>query len=440
MMAINHLKNMKKTKVFNKTQSLFFVFVMVALSLTSTNVWANHLTINNFEAYSVNASTNTITFTCDVSWENSWRNTNNFDAVWVFMKYSTDAGISWSHASMSSSGITPSGFNAPSNFEINVPSDEKGFFLQRTDLSSGNVSAHNVRFVWDYGQDGLSDEVAAAANTLNKVFGIEMVYIPEGSFYAGDGASSSAYRFKQGSADNDPWYIQSENALSTTNAANDGYYYQSSGASAESNSGDVFMLSASFPKGYNDFYFMKYELTEGQWVSFFNTLSSAAKSIRDITSVTQGGKNSDAVVDRNTISWDSSKPQLPATTLRSDRPVSYISWPDLLAYADWAGLRPVTELEYEKAARGKDVAPVVDEYAWGKTTYNQAEANEITPDSDEDGTEIILDSSSNINKNSLGWTTGDGRAGGNAAGQKGPLRVGIFAESADTRSTSGAGY
>ena len=35
--------------------------------------------------------------------------------------------------------------------------------------------------------------------------------------------------------------------------------------------------------------------------------------------------------------------------------MTYISWPDLLAYADWAALRPITELEYEKAARGVDV-------------------------------------------------------------------------------------
>jgi hypothetical protein len=36
-----------------------------------------------------------------------------------------------------------------------------------------------------------------------RVFGIEMVYIPQGSFFAGDNATSTA-SFKQGSSDKDP--------------------------------------------------------------------------------------------------------------------------------------------------------------------------------------------------------------------------------------------
>ena len=34
------------------------------------------------------------------------------------------------------------------------------------------------------------------------------------------------------------------------------------------------------------------------------------------------------------------------------RPANWISWDDGLAFADWAGLRPMTELEFTKAARG----------------------------------------------------------------------------------------
>jgi len=321
-----------------------------------------------------------------------------------------------------------------------VPSDEKGFFFQKSDLNTGTVSAENLRFVWDYAQDGLSDATAMAANTINKIFGVEMVYIPQGAFYAGDGNSSSDYRFVQGSADNDPWYIQSESAITTTSSAGNGYYYLSGSSVGENATGDVFLIPSSFPKGYQAFYLMKYELTEGQWVSFFNTLSKTAKANRDITSATQGGKNSDSVVNRNTISWDSTDAASNATTTRSDRPVSYVSWLDVLAYADWAGLRPITEFEFEKAARGKDIAAVADEYAWGNITANTAETGEIFPDSDEDGSEQIFDGAANLNRNSLSWSSGDGRLGGDAASQKGPLRAGIFATSSTSRSTGGAGY
>ncbi len=418
---------------------LIFTFGIIAFLGTKDAV-ANNLSISNFSVYEMNTASNNITFTCDVNWDNSWRNTTNYDAIWIFLKYSTDAGVTWSHASMSANGVTPPGFNVPTNFEIIVPSDEKGFFLQRTDLSLGNVATQSVRFIWDYAQDGLSDAAAMAANTVNKIFGIEMVHVPQGAFYAGDDNSSSEYKFQQGSADNDPWYISSETSITTTNSAGDGFYYQNSGATGEDASGTVFLIPTSFPKGYQSFYQMKYELTEDQWVSFFNTLSPAAKANRDITSSTEGGKNSDGIVKRNTVSWDSSNMSSKATTLRSDRPVSFISWLDLLAYADWAGLRPMTELEFEKSVRGIDVFPVADEYAWGKASYNDALAGEIYPDSDEGGSEQVFDGASNLNRNSLGWSSGDGRVGGNAQGQAGPLRVGIFAESSTNRSTSGASY
>ena len=433
---INQMKNLLQCFV----RAFFLILIVEALSLNPQTVWGNNLTMTNLEVVNADTAANTITFSCNFAWDNSWRNTTNFDAVWVILKFSTDAGITWSHASMSSSGTNPLGFSVSPNFEIIVPSDEKGFFLQRVDFGTGSVSASNVKFVWDYAQDGLSDAAAMAANTINKIFGVEMVYIPQGAYYLGDGTSSSEYSFKQGSSDTEPWYIQGESAITTTNTATDGYYYQGSGASGENNSGDAFLISSSFPKGHHAFYLMKYELTEGQWVSFFNALSSTARVNRDITSSTQGGKNSDGVVNRNTVSWDPANSNGFASTSRPDRPVTYVSWPDIMAYADWAALRPVTEMEFDKAARGKDVVPLADEFAWGRNAYVSADAAEIYPNTDENGSEQIFNGNVNINRNSLSWTSGDGRTGGLAEGQKGPLRVGIFAENSTSRATSGAGF
>ncbi len=412
---------------------VFFVFPSVAL--------ANNLQLKNLNVSATDTASNTMTFSFDMTQDNSWRNTANNDAAWIFMKYSTDGGVTWHHGTMAANGIDPMGFSAPSDFQIIVPNDQKGFFLQRTGFGAGSVSAQSVKFVWNYGQDGLSDATAQAANTINKIFGIEMVHVPQGAFYAGDGNSSSEYNFKQGTADNDPWYLSSENPITTTNSTTDGFYYTSTGANAESNSGDAFLIPASFPKGYQPFYVMKHELTEGEWVSFFNTLTVTEKANRDLTSIAIGGKNSDAVVNRNTISWDSAHPTYNVTTSRPSRPVSSIGWPDVAAFADWAGLRPMTELEYEKAARGKDISAVADEFAWGNTTYDVAAVGDITPaNSDENGTEVLLNSNSNLNRNSLGWASGDGRAGGPADNQKGPLRSGIFAANESNRTSSGAGY
>ncbi len=418
-----------------------FLGVLFAAFVLSPMASANNLKLSNLNVASTDIASNTMSFTFDMSQDNSWRNTTNNDAAWIFMKYSTDGGVTWHHASMASNGTNPIGFSTPADFEVIVPIDQRGFFLQRTNFGAGSIAAEGVKFVWNYGQDGVSDAVAKASNTVTKVFGLEMVYIAEGAFYAGDGNSASEYRLKQGSADNDPWYVISENPITTTNSPADGFYYTSTGASGENSSGDAFLVPASFPKGFKSFYLMKYELTEGEWVGFFNTLTPSQKTSRDITAAAIGGKNSDGVVNRNTISWDATHPTYNATTSRPSRPLTYAGWPDIAAYADWAGLRPMTELEYEKAARGKDISVTADEFAWGDATSRVPAGGQITPaNADEDGTESLMDSATNLNRNNLGWTSGDGRAGGSADNQKGPLRAGIFADGTDNRVTSGAGY
>ncbi len=421
-------------------------FTLLAFLVLVPSSYANNLQLKNLNVVSSDTASETMTFSFDLTQENSWRtNTNNtisYDAVWVFMKYSTDGGITWKHGTMNGSGVNPAGFYAPANFQIEVPViDQKGFFLHRSDFGSGNIAPTGIKFVWNYHQDGLTTAVAEASNTIHKIFGIEMVYIPTGAFYAGDGDSSAEFHLKAGSADNTPWYIQSETGFMTTNTPNGGYYYVSTGATGEYADGAPFQITNDFPKGYNAFYLMKYELTEGQWVSFFNTLSNAAKVNRDITTGTGvGGKASDGVVNRNTIAWDHLQPSLPATTLRPSRPVSYVSWPDVAAYAAWAGLRPMTELEFEKAARGKGKEAIADEFAWGNTSYSSANPSDIDPNADENGTETILTGSANFNGNSSGFTSGDGRPGGPADGQVGPLRSGIFASALSNRNKSGAGF
>jgi uncharacterized protein (TIGR02145 family) len=244
------------------------------------------------------------------------------------------------------------------------------------------------------------------------VLGIEMVYIPQGSFYAGDNGSSDA-SLKQGSSDNDPWYIQSESMILVTNASTNGFYYVNGGNSGEDPTGSSFTIPSSFPKGYGAIYCMKYEISQGQYADFLNLLNS--------TQATNHYPNYNGT-DRHTLSYNGGV----YTAVRPDRACNFISWADGCAYADWSALRPMTELEYEKICRGP-LATVSGEYAWGTTTMNAA----TTISGTEDGTESITNSGANCRNG--GILNGGDRG-------EGPLRVGIFARSGTTREQSGAAY
>ena len=52
--------------------------------------------------------------------------------------------------------------------------------------------------------------------------------------------------------------------------------------------------------------------------------------------------------------------------------MNQVSFTDGLAYSDWAALRPITELEYEKAARGPS-EPIPAEFVWGTDNYDLLE-------------------------------------------------------------------
>ena len=116
-------------------------------------------------------------------------------------------------------------------------------------------------------------------------------------------------------------------------------------------------IPAGFPKGVAAFYTMKYELTQGEYADFLNALYSGATFFRAI----HGGRG--YASSRGTIRLEGNAYVAAAPS----RPANWISWDDSLAFADWAGLRPMTELEFTKAARGT-ADPIAHEFPWGTAT------------------------------------------------------------------------
>lgn len=395
------------------------VCALAVLCFGASPVLANNLNVTNAQIVSRDADAGTVNVRFDLSWENSWRNRNNRDAVWLFIKYSTDNGASWDHAKLKTAGVNPSGVSvgAGTPISLTVPADRNGAFAERSLDGNGTVSVSGAELVWDFAANGLTVSHTARV----KVIGIEMVYVPEGPFFAGDQAASTA-AFRQGSADNDPWAIASSAAFNVTNAVSDGYYYASAGNPGESGAGESFTVPAAFPKGHAAFYLMKHEVTEGLWATFFNTLSAAQKINRDVTSA--DGKNSDAMVQRNAFEWSSGA----GVSDRENRAMTFLSWMDGCAFADWAALRPITELEFEKAARGKEVEAVAGEFVWGNQTIAAADAIA----GPEEGTETVTTENANANYGAQSFAGGDGA--------QGALRAGIFATQQTGKTQAGAGF
>ena len=416
-------------KVLNKAIKAFilaFVFLFLAIS----NSFANNLNITNVSLAQRNPSADTLVVKFNVSWENSWKTKINHDAVWLTVRLNNPAVVPTDKklCQVSVSGVNPTGSSVGSNsaLEIYIPADKKGAFLRPVNYGVfSSTASTDVQLTIDYSTCGFQD----SDNALASVFGVEMVYIPKGSFFAGD-FDTSAASFDEGSADSDPWNILSEAAISVANPASNGYRYVSNGNAGEDATGTSFTLGESFPKGYQSFYAMKYPVTEGQWVDFINSLPSAARSSHDLTDSSH--KNTDSVLYRNTISCSGSP--LVCSTQRSSRALSYLSWVDVSAYLDWSALRPMTELEFEKMARGS-VLPVSGEFSWGSVDIVPA----VTiSESSEDGSETISDLGANANFNNTTFSGGD--TAGGAEYQNGPLRVGIFAKASSTRVSAGAGY
>ena len=416
-----------------------FVALLIGIALELLVVHegsCSNIQVTNPTLGTLSSGSTTVTF--DVTWTNSWRHTgggapapNNWDAAWVFVKFRKNGG-DWAHASLNNTGHS-SGTGTAATISVGYPDTSSSFniatnpgagvFLYRSGDGSGTFATTGTSLSWNYSQDGVitSDSVEI------RVFAIEMVYTPAGSFFAGDNATSSS-SFQQGSSDTDPWYIGSESAITTANAAGTGtglaetaaeYYYPGEGDAA----GSVFTIPAAFPKGYQAHYMMKGEISQGQWVGFFNTLTATQKSTRNITSA--AGKNTDNLTYRNNVSWVSGNATLPdqgSGATYTAVAMSYLSWADLTAYLDWSGLRPMSELEFERAGRGPYRA-VSGEYAWGSTSLTQA-------------TGI-----SNAGLPSERAQSGANAAYGSHAPVQGPLRVGSFASGGvATRIAAGAGY
>ena len=422
------------------------LFLRASLLVLCSALSILHSTANNIQATNgaLSGDNGTQLFVqFDLSWENSWLfGSDQRDAAWVFVKFRGTDGL-WRHCSLDNSGhVAPSGstitpglvapasaFNASTNPAV-------GAFIYRNADGNGTFTANAVQLRWNYSVDN----IAAIDVQEVRVFAIEMVLVPQGAFAAGSGgAETNAF------------------TLTTINTANATMAPSGTGSlggqAGGFPTGQFTPSTASWPNGFNAFYCMKYEVTQQGYVDFLNTLTRTQQNTRTGTDISGTAitnryvmSNSAGLSFRNGIRCDATLPSSPAPVTfycdlngngaggeasdGKDIACNYLSWGDLSAYLDWSGLRPMTELEFEKACRGT-IAPVANEYPWGTNGLAGSAYTLANAGATNEG--IAANYSTTLGNASLNATDG---------AINGPLRVGIFAAAGSNggRVTAGASY
>lgn len=425
-----------------------YIFLLAVLMISTNISVANNISVTNVYLTGQNTGSHYTMVQFTLAWENSWRTSsapNNWDAAWVFVKYRVGSGA-WQHAWLNDVGnvsfsgglildvglLTPgTAFNATTNPGL-------GAFLYRDADGTGSITNKTIQLRWNYGDNGVAD----GASVDIQVFAIEMVYVPQGTFALGNGGSEMSHFYTYPTTST-TYSVSTEAAITVGTTAGNLYYGPNTYAGDQTGP-----IPLDFPKGYNAFYSMKYEISQQGYVDFLNTLTYTQQDTRTYTGTPASSAGSGAFNNSNRNGIDIQTPGVNSTTpavyaCNLDGDVNYgesvdgqwiacnlLSWPDIAAYLDWSGLRPMTELEYEKACRGT-LAPVANEYAWGTTGI----ASSTYTLSNNGATDEVIGSN-------YSTTVGNALYGSTYSTIAGALRVGIFAGTTGNtgRVTAGATY
>ena len=341
--------------------------VACSLLLSAGAARSDNLRIENVTAAPRDDATATVKF--DISWENSWRHRSFHDAAWVFFKVRVGNKSPWQPIRLvADKVVNPSGYGQAQGgtpLDFVVPAGDDGFvgmFVRRAGEGKGPVAAQGITAVWELAANkGFPKDLKGASI---RAFGIEMVYVAEGPFYLGSGGKelNRFHRYVDNSQVNleTPAYLVKDGGAIPTGRQPGKLW--ATGIAPEDNS----EIPSSFPNGYAAFYCMKFpHITNAQYAGFLNTLTEPEAKGRYYPGFLG-----------NAIQRSGDPPKYTYTASAPDGRCSWLSWADGAAYAAWAGLRPMTEMEYEKAIRGpQEPDPRYDATPsyWGVSDVNQGE-------------------------------------------------------------------
>lgn len=303
----------------------------------------------------------------DLQWQNAWRNDRNHDAAWVFLRLERPGRDPHPAPIDPNAAHQVEPAHHPTAGEIICPPDGAGVFVQPAEDCRGDVS-WTLHLALD---PSIPPAALQSDNWKLAAHAIEMVYIPAGPFTLGDpGSAALDYAsFYRADASGEPaglYRVADESAIEVAPTAG-ALYYKHSDRFSQYEGDRKGPVPAEFPKGTRAFYIMKREITQGQYAAFLNTLGQYPTGHRAPIG------HRDYTANRGTIQLENGA----YIAAKPDRPANYISWDDGCAFADWSGLRPMTELEFTKACRGPG-EPIENEYPWN--TASKADLRRVMGD------------------------------------------------------------
>lgn len=182
------------------------LFILVGyLSVRANNVKVSDPVLN---ADQLSASNFLVTMTCTVSWDNSWRDAYNYDAVYLFFKFKkrADASAIWGHVYLDRSGVRLESLDNTageveydywlSPLETENVNKYTGIYIFRKREGAGKDSVA-VKICWNIKTQNsvldITDFLSAKKNVLVSAHAIEMVYIPGGPYRIGDGVAGKGF-------------------------------------------------------------------------------------------------------------------------------------------------------------------------------------------------------------------------------------------------------
>jgi len=374
--------------------------VLVPVQQPAKSPMGCNVYFSNIALTSRDAKTAVIQF--DLAWTGSWRTDVNHDAAWIFFKYRLegDETRTWRHVRLAADKVlNPTGYGqgplgtsftfefgqtpkrehlkniaaaGDTQFDILVPDGADGFtgaIVRRADHGMGTASGAKLTVLWDL---AACPDVKKDTKVSIKAYGLKMVYVADGPYYLGSGGTETGafYAFqpeKKRGAEKER--ISVGGATMVVHEAVDSgnefppYRVTNSAAIATGKTPgklwaraaeppDGGEIPATFPTGYRAFYMMDRPIPQAAWAFFLSSVPPelAALLCEEGGHATEGGwaggigKHDDP---ENPYQFHHGRLKTYS--------VWWLSWNCGATFAAWAGLRPMTELENEKALRGPRV-------------------------------------------------------------------------------------